>query len=49
MYEALLIYDRRGGSSLVFDAVDLVRRVRSFPPDWFELPDSELMELSERI
>ena len=39
-------YDRRGGTSLVFQCDDLIRRIRIFPPLWFELPDDQLYELS---
>ncbi len=39
-------YDRRGGTSLVFQCDALTRRTRIFPPTWFELPDDQLYELS---
>lgn len=39
-------YDRRDGRSLVFSADGVMRRVRDFPPNWLELPDEELLELS---
>ena len=32
--------------SLVFVASDIMRRVRKYPPDWFELSDSDLLDLS---
>lgn len=39
-------YDRRRGSSLIFSSELAVRRVRTFPSDWFDLPDGALMDLS---
>lgn len=39
-------YDRRGGTSLVFQRDEIIRRTRIFPPNWFELPDDRLYELS---
>jgi hypothetical protein len=33
-------------STLVFAADKLARRVRAYPPNWYELPDRELMALS---
>jgi len=41
-------YDRRGGPNLFFECEQVVRRVRDFPPDWFALPDDELMAISQR-
>ena len=38
--------DRRGGACLIFDADSVVRRVRCFPPDWYDLPDTDLNALS---
>ena len=35
-------------SSLVFESHDIIRRVRSYPDDWTELPDDELLALSLR-
>jgi hypothetical protein len=46
VFEAPLPYDRRGGKSLVFAANDIMRRVRTYPANWFELPDPALLELS---
>ena len=33
-------------TSLIFDSVKIVRRVRTFPPNWRDLSDGELFELS---
>lgn len=41
-------YDRRGGLCLLFDSVDVMRRLRDFPDNWYELPDAELYALSLR-
>jgi hypothetical protein len=35
--------------SLIFDAEVIVRRVRSYPADWHELPDTALAALARRI
>ena len=40
-------YDRRRGPSLVFDSHETVRVVRIYPPTWRDLPDHELLALSE--
>jgi hypothetical protein len=39
-------YDRRGGRSLVFSTDGVMRRVRNFPANWYELSDSDLLEVS---
>ena len=39
-------YDRRSGSSLIFESAGAVRRVRNFPENWVELPESALADLS---
>jgi hypothetical protein len=39
-------YDRRGGRSLVFSTDGVMRRVRNFPGNWFELNDQDLLALS---
>ena len=39
-------YDRRGGRSLVFSTDGVMRRVRDFPANWFELSDHDLLALS---
>jgi hypothetical protein len=42
-------YDRRSGRCLIFDSADVVRRVRTYPANWHELPDAELYALSLRF
>ena len=42
-------YDRRRHNALIFRRAEVVRRVRFFPENWFDLPDAELLLLSERI
>lgn len=42
-------YDRRGGYSLIFESPGLVRRVRNYPADWFDLSVADLRDLIERI
>jgi hypothetical protein len=42
-------FDRRGGTHLVFDAEVIMRRVRLFPANWYELSDAALYALSEHI
>lgn len=37
--------DRRTGTCLIFDAETVVRRVRNFPPDWFDWSDADLYSL----
>jgi hypothetical protein len=39
-------FDRRGGTHLIFEGVDVMRRVRVFPADWLTLPDDDLFALS---
>ena len=41
-------YDRRSGPDLVFESADVVRRVRSYPADWFTLSDEALFAISHR-
>jgi len=41
-------FDRRGGSHLIFESIEIVRRVRDFPENWMELPDEELYALCDR-
>jgi hypothetical protein len=38
--------DRRTGMSLIFESTSLIRRVRNYPPDWFDLPDAALFAIS---
>jgi hypothetical protein len=40
------LYDRRDSRSLVFLTDGVMRRVRNYPPDWFELADADLLGLS---
>jgi hypothetical protein len=40
-------FDRRGGRHLVFLGDSTVRRLRHFPPDWFELSDEQLYHLTD--
>jgi hypothetical protein len=40
------LYDRRDQRDLVFMARDIVRRVRSYPRDWYQLDDEHLYALS---
>jgi hypothetical protein len=40
-------YDRRGGTSLIFESLGAVRRVRTFPAHWAKLSDTELDALSQ--
>jgi hypothetical protein len=42
-------FDRRGGTHLLFDGEMVMRRVRTFPPEWHQLPDDELYALSLQI
>jgi hypothetical protein len=42
-------FDRRGGTHLMFDGEVVMRRVRCFPSDWYDLSDDELYALSEHI
>lgn len=39
-------YDRRGGLCLIFESANAIRRVRNYPPEWFEWSDDDLAELS---
>ena len=41
-------FDRRGGTHLMFDGETVMRRVRVFPANWFEMPDDALYALSLR-
>lgn len=42
-------FDRRGGTHLLFEADGVMRRVRTFPATWHELPDAQLYALTDRI
>lgn len=39
-------FDRRQTPVLVFEAENIIRRVRDFPANWRELPDETLIALS---
>ena len=41
-------YDRRRAKVLVFQRAGVIRTVRGFPENWFDLTDAELMRMSER-
>lgn len=42
-------FDRRGGTHLLFDGETVMRRVRDFPANWYDLPDEQLYELCRRL
>jgi len=42
-------FDRRGGTHLVFDGELVMRRLRSFPAEWYDLSDDALYALSDKI
>lgn len=48
IYEHVPQYDRRTQPSLVFVSDVAMRRVRDFPPQWWDLPDETLMAVSWR-
>lgn len=39
-------FDRRGGVHLLFESLEVIRRVRVFPSNWMELDDVALYALS---
>ena len=39
-------FDRRQRATLVFEAPDVMRRVRQYPENWRALPDDELFDVS---
>jgi hypothetical protein len=39
-------YDRRSGMCLVFETIEVIRKVRVCPPNWYELSEVELYALS---
>jgi len=41
-------FDRRSGTHLVFHADTVIRRVRNFPANWYELSDDELYVLTDQ-
>ena len=46
VYEDADPYDRRRGPSLIFEGLDVVRRVKRFPESWRDLDDESLFALS---
>jgi len=40
--------DGGDGPSLLFSSNNVIRRVRDFPPDWFDWSDEELFAVSQR-
>ena len=46
VFEHLAVLDRRHLTSLIFESANVVRRVRSFPDNWHELPDDQLARIS---
>ena len=46
VYEMPAGFDPRTTPSLIFEGPFMVRRVRSFPENWRDLPDDELLRLS---
>lgn len=43
------LFDRRRGTHLIFDGEIVMRRVRVFPSNWFELSDQELYALTDHL
>jgi hypothetical protein len=39
-------YDRRGRPSLMFASDEIMRRVRTYPANWADLSDAELLAVS---
>lgn len=39
-------YDRRQRPSLIFDCDSVIRRVRDYPKNWYELSNEDLFALS---
>lgn len=42
-------FDRRGGTHLLFESLEVIRRVRVFPANWMELDDDALYALSQDL
>lgn len=42
-------FDRRGGTHLLFDGEQVMRRLRVFPADWASLSDDALYALTQQI
>jgi len=49
MERAFSDFDRRRGFSLIFTSDLAVRRVRDYPPNWFDLSEAALAELSWKV
>ena len=43
------VYDRRGGCSLIFESSSVVRRVRNYPSGWYDLPNRDLLAISDGL
>ena len=41
-------YDRRSGFCLIFESRDVIRRVRNYPSNWYELSEGELRDVSSK-
>ena len=41
-------YDRRSGTSLIFESAEGFRRVRGYPADWHKLTEAALAQLSRK-
>jgi hypothetical protein len=49
VFEAPLpAYDRRSGFCLIFESRDIIRRVRNYPSNWYDLSEGALRELSSK-
>jgi hypothetical protein len=46
VYEQVATYDRRRRPDLVFESEGVIRRVRNYPPNWVDLTDEELLDVS---
>jgi len=46
--ERVFQLDRRSAPSLVFDSGDIMRRVRDYPENWYQLDDASLVALCVR-
>jgi len=47
IFEHVPGYDRRAQPTLIFMTTETIRRVRDFPPNWYELGDADLLALAE--
>lgn len=41
-------YDRRSGHSLIFESSSVVRRVRNYPANWYDLANADLLAVSAK-